>query len=59
MEKIKTWNENLQELVESEKENYQSKLIRVDLTQSEIDKVIQGEAIQTQYSWLKIGKILG
>jgi len=46
--------ETIQKLFEED--IYQPRLIKIDLTSSEIERLLQGETIQTQYPWLLIGK---
>jgi len=36
--------------------NKKMESIKVDLTPNEIERLLQGETIQTQYPWLRIGK---
>ena len=64
LEKTKKFikNASIEELTERleeygiEFENYQ--MIRVDLTMKEIEKLRDGEVVQTQYPWLQIGRSL-
>ncbi|MFA7675700.1 MAG: hypothetical protein WCY38_06500 [Endomicrobiia bacterium] len=64
LEKTKKFikNASIEELTERleeygiEFENYQ--MIRVDLTMKEIEKLRDGEVVQTQYPWLQIGRRL-
>jgi len=34
-------------------------MIKIDLTEDEIQTIIQGGVVQTQYPWLLIGKKIG
>ncbi len=54
------WNRVIQELSLSKPEQDEPKerLIRINLTHSELERIMNGETIQTQYSWLSIGKAL-
>lgn len=49
------WNETIQQLTNGN-ESIQPDILRIDLSDSEIERLIKGEIIQTQYSWLQIGK---
>lgn len=49
------WNETIQQLTNGNK-SIQPDILRIDLSDSEIEGLIKGEIIQTQYSWLQIGK---
>lgn len=54
------WNEAIQELTKIKIEDEPKReLIRIDLTEDEINRLIQGDIIQTQYPWLLIGKKIG
>lgn len=52
------WNETIQKLT-AESKSVQERSIRIDLTDEEIERLLSGEVIQTQYSWLKIGRSIG
>lgn len=54
------WNETIQKLTAENpiviNNGVKEKFIRIDLSSSEIERLREGEVIQTQYPWLSIGK---
>lgn len=49
------WNDTIQQLTNGNKV-VQPDILRIDLSNSEIERLEKGEVIQTQYPWLQIGR---
>jgi flagellar motor switch protein FliM len=56
-----SWNETIQKLTSDEfsVQPIQHEIIRVDLTMEEIERLRNGEVIQTHLPWLQISMMIG